>query len=177
MFYCNVTTFTLLVFICRLFFVLVLKRANSDNFHKGQKLSLPPKLSQNDFDDGVNDTSIAQLHTSLTTSTPCLPDSFDYSTSAKLTEHFPQKTLTPSSFKSSQPREGKNNRKLTTDGRAPVATVDEPGSPELDQTDSVLDNSLAGSDNTGSIANSSVSSETETVRAKSSPGGDNSEVN
>lgn len=145
---------------------VVLRRANSDRIHTEQKLSLFQSSSALKDDLTFADVNGARKRTAHhTTSAGCLPDTFGYSTSAKLTDHFPQKTLTPSSsFKSSQL--SPSSRKLSADAKAPVATIEDPSSPEFDDIDCVRQVDLETSDSSETVQNVSKSSESESDTTK-----------
>lgn len=124
-------------------FILVLRRANSENIQQKElKLTLLRTHSDSDDDISIGEVNGA-IHEQTTSarqtlSTGCLVDTtLGYSTSARITDHFPQKILTPSPSSIGQRNEQQriSRLKLTADVRAPVATAEEPTSPELDDID------------------------------------------
>lgn len=121
------------------------KCVSYDNIQKGLKLSLPQSHSsanaeQSDINGATDLSTQNNIGKRHALSTGCLLSSnttTEYHTSAKLNDHFPQKTLTPSSGSSIRRPPSVSITSGTTggscEGRAPVASLDEPDSPSLER--------------------------------------------
>ncbi|XP_067942136.1 rho GTPase-activating protein 21-like isoform X2 [Watersipora subatra] len=111
---------------------LALRQATSDNFEQSLKLSLPPSPAVAHDDLGSEEANTIQRLTNHTSSSDCLSDFFHYSATAKITDHFPTKTLTasPKVFNATSERRGSHQH--IHSARAPVATIEDPTSPELE---------------------------------------------
>lgn len=155
-------------------FTAAVKCISYDNIQKGLKLSLPQHSSANA--EQTEDSNGATISQDITVqniagrqalSTGCLLSSNtttspEYTTSAKLTDHFPQKTLTPSSSGSVRIRPSLSVPSTPTptaeEPRAPVASLDDSDSPSLDRKSS-LDSAEAETPRSQSSSNSQSQSQ------------------
>lgn len=159
-----------------------LRRAISENIQKESKLTIVPThcsledVTAHEVNGGIRDPTATSQH--ILSANNCLPNlPLSYPTSAKITEHFPTKVLTPAApTKPSQlsPRRAASLR-LNADARAPVATVEDPDTPELDDTDGVEERSFTpkSEDSQNRLTGTSCTS-SETVQSRTSSLEDNS---
>ena len=111
--------------------------ANAEEQTEDNKVNGATTPSQDIADSAVQNSATVGRHA---LSTGCLLSSNttspEFSTSAKLTDHFPQKTLTPSSgnsVRSSRPSSSVPSTPSTEEPRAPVASLDDSDSPSLER--------------------------------------------